>query len=90
MVGLCDRGDAGAVNNLGVLYSQMGQTNDAIAAFEYGIRVAPDDEMLYMNLGRVYVRMGDRARARDAMLRLLERKPDSKAAASALRELESR
>jgi tetratricopeptide (TPR) repeat protein len=85
-----DRNDAGAINNLGVLYSQMGQTNDAIAAFEYGIRVAPDDEVLYMNLGRVYVKRGDRAKAREAMLRLLERKPDSKTAANALRELESR
>jgi tetratricopeptide (TPR) repeat protein len=85
-----DRSDAGAINNLGVLYSQMGQANDAIAAFEYGIRVAPDEEVLYMNLGRVYVKQGDRAKARDAMLRLLERKPDSKVAANALRELESR
>ena len=85
-----DRKDAGAINNLGVLYSQMGQTNDAIAAFEYGIQVAPDEEVLYMNLGRVYVKMGDRAKAKDAMLRLLERKPESKAAANALRELESR
>lgn len=85
-----DRKDAGAINNLGVLYTQMGQTNDAIAAFEYGIGVAPDDEVLYMNLGRVYVKLGDRAKAREAMLRLLERKPDSKAAANALRELESR
>ena len=49
---------AGAINNLGVLYSQMGQANDAIAAFEYGIRVAPDEEQLYMNLGRTYVRAG--------------------------------
>jgi tetratricopeptide (TPR) repeat protein len=85
-----DRQDAGAINNLGVLYSQMGQTNDAIAAFEYGIQVAPDDEVLYMNLGRVYVKLGDRAKAKDAMLRLLERKPDSRAAANALRELENR
>jgi tetratricopeptide (TPR) repeat protein len=85
-----DPKDASAINDLGVLYSQMGQTNDAIAAFEYGIKVAPDDEMLYMNLGRIYVRLGQRDRARDVMTRLLERKPDSKAASNALRELESR
>lgn len=85
-----DPKDAAAINNLGVLYSQMGQAKDAVAAFEYGIRVAPDDETLYMNLGRVYVRLGRRERARDVMNRLLERKPDSAAAAKALRELESR
>ena len=81
---------AGAINNLGVLYVQMGQANDAVAAFEYGIRVAPDDEQMYMNLGRIYVTLGDRARAREVMLRLLKQKPDSKAAANALRELETR
>ena len=68
----------------------MGQANDAIAAFEYGIQVAPGDELLYMNLGRTYIRMGNRAKAREAMLRLLEQKPDSAAAKNALRELEAR
>ena len=84
------RDHAGAINNLGVLYRQMGQTNDAIAAFEYGIRVAPKDESLYMNLGRTYVSMGERAKAREVMLRLLEQKPESAAAAKALRDLETR
>jgi tetratricopeptide (TPR) repeat protein len=81
---------AGAINNLGVLYLNMGQANDAIAAFEYGIRVAPKDELPYMNLGRTYVTLGDRAKAREVMLRLLEQKPDSTAAAKALRDLETR
>ncbi len=81
---------AGAINNLGVLYLQMGQTNDAIAAFEYGIKMLPKDELLYMNLGRTYIKIGDRAKAREAMLRLLEQKPDSTAASKALRELEVR
>jgi tetratricopeptide (TPR) repeat protein len=81
---------AGAINNLGVLYSQMGQTQDAVAAFEYGIQVAPREEVLYMNLGRVYVKTGQRAKAREVMLKLLEQRPDSTAAAKALRELESR
>jgi tetratricopeptide (TPR) repeat protein len=81
--------DAGAINNLGVSYSQMNQTDDAIAAFEYGIRVAPDDETLYMNLGRIYVRLGRREKARDTIAKLLERKPESTAAAKAMRELET-
>jgi len=68
----------------------MGQTGDAIAAFEYGIRVAPDEEILYMNLGKTYVRLGQRDQARDVMNRLLERRPQSAAARKALRELESR
>ena len=36
------RDDASAINNLGVLYMNTGQPNDAIAAFRYGIQVAPD------------------------------------------------
>jgi tetratricopeptide (TPR) repeat protein len=84
------RDHTGAINNLGVLYLQMGQTNDAIAAFEYGIKMAPKDELLYMNLGRTYIKMGDRGKARETMLRLQEQKPDSRAAANALRELEVR
>jgi tetratricopeptide (TPR) repeat protein len=69
---------------------KWGQTNDAIGAFEYGIRVPPDEEMLYMNHGRIYVRLGDRDKAREVMRRLLEHRPHSTAAANALRELESR
>ncbi len=43
-----------------------------------------------MNLGRIYVKQGERGKAHDLMLRLLEQKPDSAAASKALRELESR
>jgi hypothetical protein len=45
---------------------------------------------LYMNLGKTYVTLGNRAKAREVMLRLLEQKPSSAAAANALRELEIR
>jgi len=43
-----------------------------------------------MNLGRTYIKLGDRGKARETMLRLLEQKPDSTAARNALRELEVR
>jgi tetratricopeptide (TPR) repeat protein len=32
----------GAINNLGVLYAKMGQPNDSIAAFRYGIKMNPE------------------------------------------------
>jgi hypothetical protein len=35
----------------------MNQFNDAIAAFQYGIGVAPDSDNLYLNLARLYVRL---------------------------------
>jgi Flp pilus assembly protein TadD len=84
------RNHASAINNLGVLYMQMQKVDDAIAAFRYGVEVAPDDEMLYMNLARVYARSGDRPRARNVVQQWLARKPNSTAALKALRELGER
>jgi Flp pilus assembly protein TadD len=66
---------------------QMQKTDDAVAAFRYGIEVAPEDEMLYMNLARVYARAGDRTRAREILRQLLARKPNSTVALKSLREL---
>ena len=79
-----------AINNLGVLYMKMGQPNDAIAAFQYGIGVAPEDDTLYLNLGRVYVGMGEREKARDVMRQLLAKKPGDPIATRALHDLEAR
>jgi Flp pilus assembly protein TadD len=81
---------ADAVNNLGVLYIEEGKTSDAEAAFEYGIRMAPDEDILYLNLGRMYAQAGRIEKARDVMRRLLERKPGNATAEKALRELEGR
>jgi hypothetical protein len=51
--------------------------------------MVPQDDLLYMNLGRAYVTLGDRAKAREVMLRLLEQKPGNAAATKALRDLEA-
>ena len=64
--------------------------NDAIGAFQYGIRMAPDEDILYLNLGRVYARQGQNERAREVMKMLLARKPGNATAEHALRELEQR
>jgi tetratricopeptide (TPR) repeat protein len=77
-----------AINNLGVLYMQMHKVDDAVAAFKYGIEVAPEDEISYLNLARVYAREGDRMKARDILRQLLARKPSNAAAIKSLRELE--
>jgi tetratricopeptide (TPR) repeat protein len=84
------RDHSGAINNLGVLYMEMQQPNEAIAAFRYGIEVAPDDETIYLNLARVYVRLGDREKAREVLLRLQAHKPDSAVARRALSELDTK
>jgi len=63
------------------------QPKDAIAAFRYGMRVAPDDEAAYVNLARAYVVSGDRARAREILQQLISRRPDSTVARRGLAEL---
>ena len=78
---------AAAVNNLGVLYMQQGQMNDAIAAFRYGIQAAAKDEILYMNLARIYIQSGEREQARQLMRALLLAVPESVVALKALRDL---
>jgi tetratricopeptide (TPR) repeat protein len=87
---MVQRNYAPALNNLGVLYLKMGQPNDAIAAFRYGIREAPDDDMLYLNLGRVYIQAGERDKARGVIMEWLDHKPGDEKALRALRELDSR
>ncbi len=69
---------------------KMGQSGDAVAAFRYGIRAAPDDDMLYLNLGRVYVQAGERDKARGVIMEWLDRKPGNEKALRALQELDSR
>jgi Flp pilus assembly protein TadD len=84
------RDNTSAINNLGVLYIKMGQVADAVAAFRYGIRAAPEDDMLYLNLGRVYIQNGERDKARALMTEWLDRNPNNQAAQRAMRELDSR
>jgi tetratricopeptide (TPR) repeat protein len=81
---------APAINNLAVLYARAGQTNDAIAAFRYGIEVSPEEESLYLNLASLYISMDNRDAARLAIERLLARRPASRKALQALRELNRR
>lgn len=83
-----ERNHVSAINNLGVLYMQMNQVDDAVAAFRYGIQVAPDEEVSYLNLARVYARGGDRAKARDVLHGLLTRNPSNATALKSLRELD--
>jgi FimV-like protein len=81
------RDHTGAINNLGVLYMQMRKPDDAIAAFRYGLQVAPDEEILYLNLSRAYMAVGEPAKARDILQQLVERRPDSAMAKQGLAEL---
>jgi len=52
--------------------------------------VAPDDDSVYLNLARVWVRVGNFEKARNTMRALLARKPNDTAALKALAELGDR
>jgi len=73
------RDDHFAINNLGVVYMQLHQLDDAIAAFQYGLKFAPDNETLHLNLARVYIAKGDRSRAREVLESLLAQKENASA-----------
>jgi predicted Zn-dependent protease len=73
-----------------VLFSQQGKMNDAIAAWSYGIQVAPSEDILYLNLGRAYVSLGQTDKARVTMQRLLDRDANNQVARRALQELSGR
>ncbi len=81
---------AEAINNLAVLFAQRGKLNDAIAAWQYGIQVAPDEDILYLNLGRTYISMGQKDKARTTMQQLLDRDQSNETARRALQELSTR
>ena len=82
-----DAKSAPTLNNLAVAYMQSGKANDAVAALQYGIRVAPTYDTLYLNLARIFVGQGNRERAREVLRQLLERVPDSRIAQRALQQL---
>ena len=73
------RDDDFAINNLGVLYMQTRRLDDAIAAFRYGLQVAPTNEILYLNLARAYIDVGNRVGARETLLRLLAQRESTPA-----------
>ncbi len=81
------RNHTAALNNLGVLYVQMKKLDDAIGAFRYGIQIAPDEDVFYLNLARAYVVSGDATKAREILQQLLERKPDNAMGKKGLAEL---
>jgi tetratricopeptide (TPR) repeat protein len=47
--------DTGPHNNLGTNYMYMGQYNKALAEFQAGLRLNPDNAILYSNLGETYL-----------------------------------
>ncbi|HIB43405.1 MAG TPA: tetratricopeptide repeat protein [Nitrospinaceae bacterium] len=50
--------DADAHHNLGNVYYDLKQYQDAIASFKEVIRIRPDDSYAYVGIGRSYTKLG--------------------------------
>ncbi len=68
---------AAAHNGLGASLMHLGRTEDAIAALDRAAALDAIDPNPLMNLALLHERQGDRAAARDAWSRALERDPSS-------------
>jgi hypothetical protein len=77
---------AAAINNLAVLHSNTGKTNDA--ASPYGIKVAPENNVLHLEPPRTRVRLRERDKARELMQDLLARRPGNATALRPRKELD--
>lgn len=65
-VAACNRADASAWNNLGVLHIRIGNFDEAVAALEHAVRIRHDFAEAYSNLGVALQNKGELGRAIEA------------------------
>lgn len=78
-----------ARNNLGVLLVRTRDYAGAELQFTTCIQQVPDFDESYINLARLYLLQGNKAKARDALVALLQRKPENVAAKQGLVALDA-
>jgi tetratricopeptide (TPR) repeat protein len=66
-----------ALNNLGVIYSHMGDYKRAAGAYEHALAVRPGSFPVLMNLGIVYFKAGDFKRAAEPLTQAVALEPSS-------------
>jgi Flp pilus assembly protein TadD len=65
----------GALGNLGVIYSRMGRTRDAIDVYRRALKLAPADPGLLLNLGLAHMKEENHAAAKPLFEQFLARRP---------------
>ncbi|MEG2004927.1 MAG: tetratricopeptide repeat protein [Bilophila sp.] len=70
------REDIQIFNRLGISLRQQGRWKDALAEYQKAIKIAPDDENLYYNMGMACAEGKDFTNARLHILKALELNPD--------------
>ncbi len=73
-----------ALNNLGVFFVRQQRYAEAEATFTKCVRVAPQFDQAYLNLARLYVLLGEKDKATQALTSLLVLQPGHKIAQQAL------
>ena len=77
-----------ALNNLGVLFVREQRNSEAEERFKTCIRVAPNFDQAYLNLARLYVILGEKQKAKEVLLVLLQQQPQHKVAQQDLQMLQ--
>lgn len=66
----------GAIGNLGVVYSRLNRTADAIRAYRAGLKLAPEDPLLNFNLALAHLKQDNYQAASPLLRKVLAAKPD--------------
>jgi eukaryotic-like serine/threonine-protein kinase len=69
--------DQGSRNNLGLIYRDLGQYDQALAEFREGLRLAPESAISYFNLANAYLALGRLQEARETFEHAEAKKLDS-------------
>jgi Flp pilus assembly protein TadD len=77
----------GYQNHLGTVLATAGRPGEAIAAFERAIALRPDEASAYLNLARLLMAKGERAKAAEVLRRAREASPGDRRVAERLRDL---
>jgi tetratricopeptide (TPR) repeat protein len=66
-----------ALNALGIAYGRSGRAKDALAAFDRGLTIDPENPMLHENIGAIHLDAGQLAAARGEFARAIRANPAS-------------
>ena len=66
-----------ALNALGIAYGRSGRAKDALAVFDRGLKIDPDNPMLHENIGAIHLDAGQLTAARDEFTRAIRANPAS-------------
>lgn len=65
----------GALGNLGVIYSRMGRTRDAVGVYRRALKLAPNQPGLLLNLGLAHLKEENHAAAKPLFEKLVSLRP---------------